>query len=77
LALSPDAMQKILKAIHNIMKKLTIKGEQPIILTAPIIRFYLRKLVEQISKDIVVLSYNELLPNIEVFSVGTVKLSES
>lgn len=77
LALPPDTMQKILKAIHNIIKKLTIKGEQPIILTAPIIRFYLRKLVEQISKDIVVLSYNELLPNIEVFSVGTVKLNES
>jgi flagellar biosynthesis protein FlhA len=77
LALPPDSMQKILKAVHNIIKKITIKGEQPIILTAPIIRFYLRKLIEQISKDIVVLSYNELLPNVEVFSVGTVKLSES
>ncbi|MEG6565966.1 flagellar biosynthesis protein FlhA [Thermoanaerobacterium saccharolyticum] len=77
LALPPDSTQKILKAVHNIIKKITIKGEQPIILTAPIIRFYLRKLIEQISKDIVVLSYNELLPNVEVFSVGTVKLSES
>ncbi|MDI3309938.1 MAG: flagellar biosynthesis protein FlhA [Thermoanaerobacterium sp.] len=76
LALPPDSMQKILKSIHNIIKKITLKGEQPVILTAPIIRFYLRKLIEQISKDIVVLSYNELLPNVEVFSVGTVKLSE-
>ncbi|SNX55501.1 flagellar biosynthesis protein FlhA [Thermoanaerobacterium sp. RBIITD] len=76
LALQPDMMQKIVKAIHSIINKITIKGEQPIILTAPIIRFYLRKLVEQISKDIVVLSYNELLPDVEVFSLGTVKLNE-
>lgn len=77
LALEPSLAQKIIKNVHETIKRITLKGEQPIILTAPITRFYFRKLVEQISKDIVVLSYNELLPNIEVLSIGTVKLSES
>lgn len=76
LALEPSLAQKIIKNVHETIKKITLRGEQPIILTAPITRFYFRKLVEQISKDIVVLSYNELLPNVEVLSIGTVKLSE-
>lgn len=77
LALEPSSAQRILKSIHELVKKVTLKGGQPVILTAPVTRFYLRKLVEQISPDIAVLSYNELLPNIEVTSVGTVRLNES
>lgn len=76
LALEPSVAQKILKSLHELVKKVTIKGEQPIILTGPVTRFYLRKLVEQISSDIVVLSYNELLPNVEVTSIGMVRLNE-
>ena len=77
LAIEPTTMQKILKSIHETVRQITLKGEQAVILTAPITRLYLKRLVEQISSDIAVLSYNELMPNIEVFSVGTVKLSES
>ncbi|MGB9679872.1 MAG: flagellar biosynthesis protein FlhA [Thermoanaerobacteraceae bacterium] len=77
LAIEPTTMQKILKNIHETVRQITLKGEQAVILTAPITRIYLKRLVEQISSDIAVLSYNELMPNIEVFSVGTVKLSES
>lgn len=76
LSLEPSLAQKIIKNVHETIKRITLRGEQPIILTAPITRFYFRKLIEQISSDIVVLSYSELLPNVEVLSIGTVKLSE-
>ena len=49
-------------------------GEQPIILTAPIARLYFKRLTEQITRDLVVLSYNEIEPSIEVQSLGMVKL---
>ena len=47
-------------------------GEQPIIVTAPVVRFYLKKFVEQISNDIIVLSYNEIDPLAKIQSVGMV-----
>ncbi|MEW9081091.1 flagellar biosynthesis protein FlhA [Caldanaerobacter subterraneus] len=77
LAIEPSTAQRILRNIQEVSKNVSLRGIQPVILTAPVTRFYLRKLVEQISPDIVVLSYNELLPNIEVISVGTVKLGEN
>ncbi|MDI6604128.1 MAG: flagellar biosynthesis protein FlhA [Thermoanaerobacteraceae bacterium] len=76
LTLEPDLMQKIIRAVNDTVRKIMLQGDQPIILTAPVIRFYFKKLVEQISRDIVVLSYNELLPNIEILSIGMVKLNE-
>ncbi|ERM92306.1 flagellar biosynthesis protein FlhA [Caldanaerobacter subterraneus subsp. yonseiensis KB-1] len=77
LAIEPSTAQRILRNIQEVSKNVSLRGIQPVILTAPVTRFYLRKLVEQISPDIAVLSYNELLPNIEVISVGTVKLGEN
>ncbi|MGB9779313.1 flagellar biosynthesis protein FlhA [Caldanaerobacter sp.] len=77
LAIEPVTAQRILRSIQETARNLNIKGIQPVILTAPVTRFYLRKLVEQLSPDIAVLSYNELLPNVEVISVGTVKLGEN
>ncbi|NNG66671.1 flagellar biosynthesis protein FlhA [Caldanaerobacter subterraneus] len=77
LAIEPSTAQRILRNIQEVSKNVSLRGIQPVILTAPVTRFYLRKLVEQISPDIAVLSYNELLPNIEVISVGTVKLDEN
>lgn len=55
-------------------QKLTAIGEQPIILTAPIVRLYFKRLTEQITRDLIVLSYNEIEPSVEVQSVGMVSI---
>ena len=56
------------------MQKLTSIGEQPIILTAPIVRLYFKKLTEQMTRDIIVVSYNEIESSVEVQSVGVVSI---
>ena len=72
LSLEPNAAQKILNNTLKSVQKLTAIGEQPIILTAPIVRFYFKRLTEQLTRDLIVLSYNEIEPSIEVQSIGMV-----
>ncbi len=72
LSIDPSKAQIILNNTFKIMKELTSIGEQPVVLTAPIVRLYFKKLTEQMTRDIIVISYNELEPHVEVQSVGVV-----
>lgn len=72
LSIDPNKAQLILNNTFKAIQKLTSIGEQPIILTAPIVRLYFKKLTEQMTRDIVVISYNELESSVEVQSVGVV-----
>ena len=75
LALDPQITQLIFDNVSREVTKLTAIGQQPIILTSPIVRTYFKKLTEQISPDLIILSYNELDPATEVQSVGMVSLA--
>ncbi len=74
LSLEPNTAQRILNNTLKAAQKLTNIGEQPIILTAPIVRFYFKRLTEQITRDLIVLSYNEIEPSVEIQSVGMVSI---
>jgi len=72
LSLEPNTVQKILNNVSKNIERLTSTGEQPIILTAPIVRIYLKRLTEQFTNDLIILSYNEIIPSIEIQSLGMV-----
>lgn len=74
LSIDPNKAQAILNNTFNIMQKLTSIGEQPIVLTAPIVRLYFKKLTEQMTRDVIVVSYNEIESSVEVQSVGVVSI---
>ena len=74
LALEPNIAQSILNNTFKAVQRLTNIGEQPIILTAPIVRLYFKRLTEQLTRDLIVLSYNEIEPTVEVQSVGMVSI---
>ncbi|HHV38644.1 MAG TPA: flagellar biosynthesis protein FlhA [Tepidimicrobium sp.] len=74
LSLEPNVAQKILDNTLKAVQKLTSVGQQPIILTAPIVRFYFKRLTEQLTRDLIVLSYNEIEPLVEVQSIGMVNI---
>jgi flagellar biosynthesis protein FlhA len=56
------------------IQKLVSTGELPIVVTAPIVRFYFKKVTLQIIPDLIVLSYNEIDENIEIQSIGMVSI---
>lgn len=72
MALDPVRSKRLLNNINEQVEKAISLGEQPIIVTAPIVRFYLKKFIEQLSSDIIVLSYNEIDPTAKIQSIGMV-----
>ncbi|MCM1185469.1 MAG: flagellar biosynthesis protein FlhA [Lachnoclostridium sp.] len=72
LNLEPARARAIMEAVGNEVKKLENLGKNPIVITSPIVRLYFRRLIEDNFRDVVVVSYNEVEPNIELQSVGMV-----
>jgi flagellar biosynthesis protein FlhA len=74
LALEPSVTNTIINNLSKHVQKLAQLGQTPVILASPIVRLYFKRLTEQVLPGLVVLSYNELDPNVEVQSVGMVSL---
>lgn len=74
LTLEPTVSQRIINEVYKQTQKLLSMGQQPIILASPIVRLYLKRLVEQSIPGLTVLSYNELDSQIEIQSVGMVSV---
>ncbi len=75
LSLSPEVSGKIYQAVTEEVNRIQQTGTQPILLTSPSIRLYVRQFLERYIPDLPVLSYNELEPDVEVESVGVVNIS--
>lgn len=74
LTIDPNVGQEILQAISNQVDALSEKGLQPILLTSPPIRPALRKLTERSFPSLVLLSWNEIAPKVNVNSVAMVAM---
>jgi len=76
LAIDPVKAQLILDSIGEAMP-LFEGGQRPTILAAPQIRPHVRKLTERYYPQLVVISHNEILPNIKIKSLGAIDLNAS
>ncbi|BAU27686.1 flagellar biosynthesis protein FlhA [Aneurinibacillus soli] len=74
LAIDPETSQRIFNSLSEQVNHMLQTGQQPLILTSPAIRMYLRQLVERMMPEIPVLSYNELEPDVEIQSIGVVSV---
>ena len=72
--LDPSTGQEILQAIGEEVDGLQKRGLQPILLTSPPIRPLLRKLTERSFPTLVLLSWNEIAPKVNVNSISMVSL---
>lgn len=72
LTIDPNVGQEILQAISKEVEALQENGLQPILLTSPPIRPALRKLTERSFPNLVLLSWNEIAPKVNVNSVAMV-----
>ena len=74
LTLEPNMTNTILGSLSKQVQKLVQLGQQPIVLASPVVRLYFKKLADQAIPGLIVLSYNELDPNLEIQSVGVVSV---
>jgi flagellar biosynthesis protein FlhA len=74
LALSPGDVGRIMEKVGAQIEKVKAKSEVPIIICSPTIRSQLKRLTETNYPDLVVLSYNEIMPGTEIRSSGMVTM---
>ena len=74
MAMDPQISNKVISNTAELAEKMAQSGKQPIILASPVVRLYFRRLTEHAIPGLVVLSYNELDPSIEVNAIGMVSI---
>jgi flagellar biosynthesis protein FlhA len=72
--LSPGEVGRILDKVGEMVEKVKSSGEVPLIICSPTIRSAFKRLCESNYRDLVVLSYNEIVPGIEIRSLGMISL---
>lgn len=75
LSIDPKIADSIIASIKQEAEKAMSKNIQPILLTSPVIRRHLKKMVEYFVPSLMVLSQSELLSDIGFKSIGKVRLS--
>jgi flagellar biosynthesis protein FlhA len=76
LVLEPQMTEKVLTQIGREAEKMQTAGLTPICICSPNVRLALRRLVEAGLPTLMVVSYNEILPNVEIVSTGMVRLQD-
>lgn len=72
LTMDPEKTKQIIHSTEEETKKLEDAGKPMIVMTSPIVRMYFKKMTQDYFKDLVVVSYNEVEPQIELQSVGMI-----
>ncbi len=72
LAMAPSSLQGFIKKVRDVMEDLAMKGENPVLLTSPNIRPFVRSIIERFRPMTVVMSQNEIHPKVKIKTVGQI-----
>lgn len=74
LSLDPKLTQTILASLNERIEEATNMGEKMIVLCSPVVRRHFKKLTEKFIPNLIVVSHNELSPDVNIRSLGTVRV---
>lgn len=74
LNLDPKVTQTILASLNEKIEEATSQGEKMVVLCSPVIRRHFKRLTEKFIPNMIVVSHNELSPDVNIRSLGTVRL---
>ncbi len=74
LTLDPTFVQKLIRELNDQAERMIMLNSQAVVLVSPIIRAHLRQVLEKFIPHLVVLSHNEIAPNIPIKSFATVRV---
>ena len=74
LALNPDILQSLIRQMAEQLRKFSGFTQNPVILTSQIMRVHFYRLIEQFYQKVRVLSFNEVANNVQIQSIGSLKL---
>ncbi|MBN1290287.1 MAG: flagellar biosynthesis protein FlhA [Candidatus Latescibacteria bacterium] len=70
----PDVSEKILHSTNKLIDQMVKNDQQPVALTSSSIRLAFKTITEISFPNLGVVSYNEVAPEVEIYSVGMVKI---
>jgi len=74
LVLPPEQAQKLMECLSREAARLSAQGMEPVVVTSPVVRIHLRKAVEHLLPELVILSYQEIEGDIQIHGVGMVSI---
>ncbi|MBO8159366.1 flagellar biosynthesis protein FlhA [Thermosyntropha sp.] len=72
LALDPELAQRLIDKLNIYYQDMMNRGITPVILCAPILRIYFKRMIERFISNFAVLSYNEVDGNVNIEVVGMI-----
>ncbi len=75
LSVDPEFVRAFIASLNQQAIELASNANQAVILCSPLIRSHLKTLIDRFIPNVVVLSHNEITPNVAVKAFGTVRLS--
>jgi flagellar biosynthesis protein FlhA len=77
LALDPHIAQRIVVAVRQAIEHVSLRGISPVLLCSLGIRPHLRKLLERVFPALAVLSSSEVIPQVQLQSLETVRVNDA
>jgi flagellar biosynthesis protein FlhA len=74
--LPPEVAQRIINEVSEVTTDMSIAGFIPVILTSPNIRLAFRRLIAPALPKVAIISFNEIIPNVEIESIKTVRMPD-
>nr|WP_027872010.1 flagellar biosynthesis protein FlhA [[Eubacterium] cellulosolvens] len=74
LALSPDILQSVVRQVSDETRKFIGLDQAPVILTSQVMRVHFYHMIGQFYPNVRVLSFNEVANNVQIQSIGSLKL---
>jgi flagellar biosynthesis protein FlhA len=72
LAMAPSKLQEFIRGVREAFERAALAGDQPVLLTSPQIRPFVRSIIERFRGQTVVMSQNEVHPKARLKTVGQV-----
>jgi flagellar biosynthesis protein FlhA len=72
LALAPSRLQDFIRLVRDAFERAAIAGDAAVLLTSPVIRPYVRSIIERFRGQTTVMSQNEIHPRARLKTVGAV-----
>jgi flagellar biosynthesis protein FlhA len=72
LALAPSKLQEFIRGVRDTFERAALTGETAVLLTSPLVRPYIRSIIERFRGQTVVLSQNEIHPKARLRTLGTI-----
>ncbi len=72
LSMAPTKLQEFIATVRKAFEQQAIKGEIPVLLVSPMIRPYIRSIIERFRPSTVVMSQTEVHPKVHIKTVGQI-----